>query len=302
VEGTRPWLKAAVALVDEHAKQCRGIFHGPQLRAALSTHNQQHPSQKPLTQETFIEGLKGAGALRVVKIAPVTKPKTGVAYKTFVRYVRGDVSAFDMAVSLRPGSYLSHATAARLHGILDTASDDVFVNKEQSVKQPPNSELTQDAIDNAFSGHPRESNLIYKFQGQRIFFLNGKNTRNYDVVEKVDKDGSPIPCTGLERTLVDMTVRPVYSGGAAEVLKAFHAARERVSIERLIAVLAALGHKYPYHQAVGFYLERAGFSSTQLAPLKALGLNFNFYLTHGPTVTIDQSWRLHLPSNIRSLA
>jgi hypothetical protein len=182
-----------------------GIFHGPQLRAVLSSHNERHPSHKPLTQGTFIEGLKEAGVLRLVKIAPETKPKSGSSYKTFVRYLTGNVSAFDIALSLRPGSYLSHGTAARLHGILNSATKDVFANKEQSPKPPLSSDLSQAAIDNAFSGHPRESNLVYKFQGQRIFFLSGKNTGNYNVAEKADKDGSPLPCTDLERTLVDMT-------------------------------------------------------------------------------------------------
>jgi hypothetical protein len=93
-------------------------------------------------------------------------------------------------------------------------------------------------------------------------------------------------------------VRPVYSGGATEVLEAFHAAREQLSIEKLVDILGVLGHKYPYHQAVGFYLQRAGLSDKQLAPLKALGLDFDFYLANGPTVAIDRSWRVHVPSDI----
>ena len=69
--------------------------------------------------------------LRVAKIAPDKKDSP---YKAFVRYVRGKVNAFDIALSLRPGSYLSHGTAARLHGILSSPTNDLFVNKEQSSK------------------------------------------------------------------------------------------------------------------------------------------------------------------------
>lgn len=295
LERTRPWLKAAIPLVDEQAKQCREIFHRAQLRALLNQYNQRQPPQLRLTESTFIEGLQDGGVLRVAKIAPDKKDSP---YKAFVRYVRGKVNAFDIALSLRPGSYLSHGTAARLHGILSSPTNDLFVNKEQSSKPHMESELDQTAIHNAFSGHPRETNFVYRFQSQRIFLLGGKNTGNFDVVEKKDESGSPLLCTGLERTLVDMTVRPVYSGGASEVRKAFHAAREQLSIRKLVDVLAALGHKYPYHQAVGFYLQQAGFSEKHLAPLRALGLNFDFYLANGPTVAFDDRWRVHVPAGL----
>ena len=44
-----------------------------------------------------------------------------------------------------------------------------------------------------------------------------------------------------------------------EVLEAHRAARDE-----LMATLKKLGHLYPYHQAIGFYLERAGFDGEAL--------------------------------------
>ena len=68
-------------------------------------------------------------------------------------------------------------------------------------------------------------------------------------------DYGPLRFTNLERTLIDAAVRPVYAGGVFEVRKAYQLAKEKVSVNRLAALLQKLNYIYPYHQAIGFYLE-----------------------------------------------
>jgi len=70
-----------------------------------------------------------------------------------------------------------------------------------------------------------------------------------------DLDGIMIRITGLERTLVDAVVRPDYSGGIEEVLKAFTAVKGEISVNKMLAILKKMDYMYPYHQALGFYLE-----------------------------------------------
>ena len=91
-------------------------------------------------------------------------------------------------------------------------------------------------------------------------------------------------------------MRPVYGGGVAEVLKAFREARGRVSVNRLRALLEKMEFLYPYHQAVGFYLERAEYAPGALKLFRELPQVFDFYLTHdmGATDFVPQ-WRLHVP-------
>ena len=48
--------------------------------------------------------------------------------------------------------------------------------------------------------------------------------------------------TGVERTLIDATVRPVYSGGINEVLTAFSRASKMVSINKLVAMLKKINY------------------------------------------------------------
>ena len=104
--------------------------------------------------------------------------------------------------------------------------------------------------------------------------------------------------TSLERTLIDIAVRPIYSGGISEVAKAYRFAQERVSVNVLAATLDKLNYVYPYHQAIGFYLERAGYKPTQLDLLRRFPMKFDFYLMHGMKETqYVKDWRLHIPKD-----
>jgi len=103
--------------------------------------------------------------------------------------------------------------------------------------------------------------------------------------------------TKLERTLIDITVRPIYGGGVYQVLEAYRNAKDRISTATLIAALAKLEFVYPYHQAIGFYMQKAGYPSKALARLKALDMPFNFYLAHDiRDRAFDPEWRLFYPN------
>ena len=109
-------------------------------------------------------------------------------------------------------------------------------------------------------------------------------------------DCGPLRYTNLERTLIDATVRPVYAGGVFEVRKAYEQAKEKVSVNRLTALLQKLNYIYPYHQAIGFYLERAGYKTEFVSLLRRFPMDFDFYLAHdmGQNDYVRE-WRLYIP-------
>jgi hypothetical protein len=113
------------------------------------------------------------------------------------------------------------------------------------------------------------------------------------------EQSATVRLTIIERTLLDVTVRPAYAGGVSEVLKAYELAKERASVNRLAATLEKLGYVYPYHQAIGFYLERAGYKGASLDLLKRFPMNFDFYLTHqiGQKEYVKR-WRLYVPKGL----
>jgi predicted transcriptional regulator of viral defense system len=114
----------------------------------------------------------------------------------------------------------------------------------------------------------------------------------------VDKRTS-VRVTDIERTLIDVTVRPTYAGGVEHVLEAYRRARPRVSIPQLLSTLGKLDHVYPYHQAIGFYLERAGYPLRQLTDFKKLKIKFDFYLAHDMRDSAySDEWRISYPKSL----
>jgi predicted transcriptional regulator of viral defense system len=109
--------------------------------------------------------------------------------------------------------------------------------------------------------------------------------------------GEALEVTKLERTLIDIAVRPVYAGGVFQVLEAYKSAEEKVSTNTLVATLKKLDYVYPYHQTIGFYMERAGYPESKWSRLLKLGTLFDFYLSHAlpKDREYDPKWRLFYP-------
>ena len=148
-----------------------------------------------------------------------------------------------MALSVRPRSYLSHGTAISLHSLTDQVPKTIYVNQEQSPKPLPSGELTQSAIDRAFSNQQRRSGYVLEYEQWRIVLLSGKNTGNLGVVKIVGPLHEQLDVTSVERTLIDIAVRPIYAGGVFQVLEAYRSARDRVSVNTLVAISRLLGPK-----------------------------------------------------------
>lgn len=220
-------------------------------------------------------------------------------YRPETRYVWGHVPLLEVIGSLKEEGYFTHYTAMRIHGLTEQLPKTIYLNHEQR-PHAQSSELAQRSIDIAFKAKPRISNNMIEFGDVRICLVNGMHTGALGVVEEnaVYDDNQParVRVTNIERTLIDIAVRPVYAGGIAEVLKAFQQAREQASVNRLAAMLQKLNYLYPYHQAIGFYLQRAGYSAANLDLMRQFPMEFDFYLTHqmGETEYVPD-WQLHIP-------
>jgi predicted transcriptional regulator of viral defense system len=113
----------------------------------------------------------------------------------------------------------------------------------------------------------------------------------------IDNGTVPVRLTSLERTLIDIAVRPMYAGGISEVAKAYAAAVSTCSVNKIAAYLRKLAFTYPYHQAIGFYLERSGmYSDEQISLLDDFPTEFDFYLTYQMKNTeYRDRWKLFVP-------
>jgi hypothetical protein len=173
------------------------------------------------------------------------------------------------------------------------------LNFEQS-KRSSSSVLTQEAIDLAFRNFVRVSKNTAKYKEMNICLLNGMYTGRLGVTELIGDRGEKLQLTGVERTLIDAAVRPVYSGGVSEVISIYQVTRNRVSTKRLFDIFKKLNYVYPYHQVIGFYLEPAGvYEDKDINLFYSIDMPFNFYLTHkmGET-SYSEKWRLYYPKEL----
>jgi predicted transcriptional regulator of viral defense system len=244
----------------------------------------------------FLEFLEQELRLHLVRVEPLNHPNA----RDITLYSWGEVSPFSIGAHLRRGAYLSHGTAVLLHGLTDQLPKQIYVNKEQSEKPHRESAgLEQAAIDRAFHSNQRQSKFEFAHDGSRFLLLSGKNTGRLEVGSATLPGGETVPVTKMERTLIDIVVRPTYAGGVYQVLEAYRRATDRISVATLVATLRKLDYVYPYHQAIGFYLQQAGFGPKQYERLRALGLQYDFYLAHGLKRTeYSKEWRLYYPKGL----
>jgi len=216
-----------------------------------------------------------------------------------IMYSWGKVSIFEIALAIKSGSYFTHHTAMLLHGLTNKSFRVIYVNHEQAPKRYGSSDLIQERIDAAFRKAPRVSRNKARYKENTILLINGMHTGEYGVINTLGENKELIRLTNIERTLIDISVRPVYSGGVHQVLNAYKLARDKVSIKKLVSTLKMLGYTYPYHQIIGFYMEKTGlYEEKELMQLNEIGIFYDFYLTHGMRNTsYSNRWRLYYPKD-----
>ena len=223
-------------------------------------------------------------------------------YPSITRFVWDSASTVAIALSLQKDAYLSHGSALWGHGLRPDHGQ-IYINHEQSEKPPNEGSLTQEAINKAFGRPPRETKLIYKMPGAIVRVLSGKHTGRLEVRKSRIPSGEVVPITSLERTLVDIVVRPNYAGGVEQVARVFGILRGQISIKRLANTLRALDYTYPYHQAVGFYLKHAGYAGSEQRVFAKHKRNFDFYLCNAISdAVLDLDWRIFYPRTLANRA
>jgi len=265
------------------------IYRQRELEKALSENRKKWHLAESITISNFIDVLLQKTKLKRIRLDFPNRVET--------RYVWGDVTSYELALSLSPDSYLSHYTAIYLHGLTEQIPKILYLNRELQPTRQQIAELTQESIDMAFGRPARVSHNIAKYGDEKICILNSKHTGGLGMITTTGPSGGPIRVTNIERTLIDIMVRPVYSGGVYDVLKAYRLAHGKVSVKELIEMLKEMDFVYPYHQVMGFYLEKAElYQSSSIEPLRKMEMKHDFYLTHGmKSTSYSKEWRLFFP-------
>lgn len=268
------------------------VFMESALKKALESNRSNWQLPDFMTFSDFLRLLLKEKAIRQITLE-------SELYPSIVRYAYGKVTEFQVALSMKPRAYLSHGTAVFLHGFTDQIPRAIYVNQEQSPKPKPTMGISQERIRLAYSRPQRTSRYAFRFGDHRIILVNGKSTNRMGVMQTKGPSGELLEVTSIERTLIDIVVRPAYAGGIFQVLDAYKAAKDRVNPREIVRILNEMDYVYPYHQSVGFLMERAGYEASSILALRERGLNFDFYLVHGAReLDYEKSWRLYFPKGI----
>lgn len=245
------------------------------------------------SKEEFLEFLVGNKILTEYKLLKEENVTRRYAYNK-------DTSIYEIALSINNKAYLSHYSAMYINNLTNNVPKHIYINIEQCKKNIKNSPLKQESIDKAFSNPFRKTNNIYRIEDKlnNIYVLNGKFSDRYGV-KKIEFEGRKLEVTSIERTLIDIVVRPQYSGDTLEVLNAYKLAKGRISANRLRAILKKLDYTYPYHQAIGFYMQKAGYDEKQLNLLRSIPMEYDFYLTNEmKNTSYSKEWKIYYPKDL----
>jgi hypothetical protein len=268
------------------------VFDGAEITGILEKQRRFWRLAESMTTRAFVEFLKTRARLKVARF--------DFPYRPIIKYVWGEVPFYTIVLSLKPDCYLSHYTAMHLHELTDQIPKVVNINVEQGPKPHGPVELIQERVDLAFRRPTRMCNNVAEHEGRQVRLLNGLYTGNSGVIEMPGPEGETLRLTDIERTLIDIAVRPEYAGGPFEVLTAYRRASSRVSVNRLAALLKKIDYIYPYHQVIGFYLDTAGtYKKPQIDLFARLGTKCDFYLMHQITAPeYSSKWRLYYPKGL----
>ncbi len=217
--------------------------------------------------------------------------------KNKLLYSLKDQDEFTILTGLKSNSYYAFYSALFLHQLTLQIPKKLYLNFEHSSAMnnaEAKNELTQAGIDEALHKEQRKSLKNYTYTDKKIILTNGKYTNKLGI-ERQQSINQCFEYTNLERTMIDISVRPVYAGGIFEVFEAFKQAKSKVDVKKMAGYLEKLDYIYPYHQIIGFYLEKAGYNKKEVDYFSK-EMKFDFYLTYNIRIKeYSKKWQLYYP-------
>lgn len=265
---------------------------GTLLLPVISKLNQRFPQNPNLDAKNIIKFLISESIVNEIQLN---------LYRIERVYTWKSFSIYELLPTIKPNGFYSHITAAYFHELIVPEPENIIFNNEQSRSGSDLQALTQGAINYAFKNKQRLTNATTYIDGKKIWYINGKNTNNYGVTYKQIDPVLYIPLTNIERTLIDIVVRPYYGGGPRNIVQAYKSAKGKFSIQELERALRELNYKYPYYQAIGFYLEMAKvYDDKSINRFQNFDkISFDFYLDYQiQNPLYNPKWRIFYPAEL----
>lgn len=279
----------------------RMAFNRNDLKKILGDNRREWMLRSDFTPGKFIYDLVEA---KIIK-----EKRLGFLNHNYLVYVKeGAIDIYELASKVSEQGYFSHLSAVYLHELTMQIPKTIYLSiKQPVVKGEKQVKLDQDQINNALQNPAKLSKAFTKIMVNRkqyiIYQLYGHIFSSEEIDVYSYKNSVEIKRTSLERTLIDIAIRPEYAGGIEIVREAYQNAQEKVSVNRLNAILSKMKTAYPYHQIIGFWMEICGnYTGTQIDIMRRNHQEFDFFLLHEipqDELKYHSGWRVYYPSYLQ---
>lgn len=222
----------------------------------------------------------------------------GELYSVFIKKNIENFDVFDIASARSRNSYFSYFSALYINALTLQIPKQIFMTLErtQLYKTLAISKVHQSSVDKSFSKSPRITQNKRYYKQYSINLVHGQKQNNIGVIPFKEI----YQVSDIERTLIDVSVRPFYCGGVSQVLEAFVSARKRIDIDKLYYYYSKMNFIYPYNNIIGFYLEHAGYHESEiLAFRKMRNFDIKIYLTYNiQNPILSESWNIYYPKGL----
>lgn len=212
------------------------------------------------------------------------------------KYWNSNSSLEEFSCNIYDGAYLSYFSALTKHQLTQQIPKTIFISvdrKRRNKERTTTKELEQENVDYAFSSVKKKSTESFKINNTSLVII--RRPAFPDNVG-VKKQGH-VKYTDLERTLIDIAVRPEYSGGFFSVSSAYRKAGRNIDVDKLFWYSERMDFIYPYQQLFGFYLNHfADFQISELSDFSEKISHLNFYTTKNMSeFDNDLYWQINYP-------
>ncbi|MCT7546617.1 hypothetical protein N5T80_09835 [Aliarcobacter cryaerophilus] len=205
-----------------------------------------------------------------------------------IRYtLNKEFNIYDFVYSLERNGFFSMFTSLNIQGFTNFRDNFIFISKERMQRVNFSSKnITQEAIDKAFSNKPRKTKAYNTIYNYNIVMLESNNTQGVGII---NYNGYKV--SSINRAFVEIISNIQYSKTPYDVIWEFRQLKDKLDINEIFKIIEKFDFIYPYYQLAGYYLEKIGFLKEELSRFFNNKTNLIFYTMKNKTnYDLDEYW------------
>lgn len=259
----------------------KGFFSINDITSILDELKEENLVSNSLTQNDFYLKLLDDGLVaHTITIRDIEK----------IRYtLNKEFNIYDFVYSLEKNGFFSMFTSLNIQGLTNFRDNFIFISKERMKRVNFNSkDITQEAIDKAFTNKPRRTKAHDTIYNYNIVILESNNTQEIGIIKY---KGYKI--SSINRAFVEIISNIQYSKTPDDVIYEFKNLKDKLDINEIFNIIEKFDFVYPYYQLAGYYLEKIGFLKEELSKFFNKKTDLIFYtIKNKEKYTLDEYWAI----------